>query len=116
MNELEEAVLAWMKSSALQALEDRGRERVKEALQNWLVFTARKKPDVDLSQRLEDFRKRIGILADTLTLEVGQNGYVVRAVGDAETTLKALERGTEWFDPMVNLTENVVGAVFEQRS
>ena len=116
MNELEQATANWMLDCAQKALEDRGRERVKEALQNWLVFTARKMPGVDLPKRLEDFRKRIVNLADSLSLEVGQNGYVVRAVGDAEATLKALERGTEWFDPMADVTGNIVGAIFEQRS
>lgn len=116
MTELEQDISDWVEKSAAQALEDRGRERVQESLYNWLAFTARKKPDVDLAKRLEDFRKRIEVLAENLEVGVGPAGYVVRATGEAETTLRMLEHGTNWFDPAGNLTEMIVGAVFEQRS
>jgi len=116
MTDLETEVGDWMEQSIVQALDDGGRDRVNQMLYNWLAFTARKKPLPDLPQRLEDFRKRIRVLADNLVLVMGQNGCVVKATGDAETTLKALERGTDWFDPVAGLTEMVAGAIFEQRS
>ena len=114
--EIEQEIVGWLKSDASDALERGGRDRVKEALENWLVFTARKRQLPDLPKRLEGFRKRIGLLADNLTIEIGPEGYVVKAVGDAESTLRQLKRGTDWFDPAQNVIEMIVGAIFEQRS
>ena len=114
--EIEQEITGWIKSSAADTLDRGGRDRVKDALDSWISFTARKKPVADLEKRLEGFRKRIGALADNLTIEVGQEGYVVRAAGDAESTLRQLERGTDWFDPADNVIEMIVGAIFEQRS
>jgi hypothetical protein len=114
--EIEKEIDGWLKSEAGEALERGGRERIKEALENWLAFTARKRPVPDLPKRLEGFRKRIGLLADSLTIEIAPEGYVVKAVGDAESTLQQLKRGTDWFDPAQNVIEMIVGAIFEQRS
>lgn len=114
--EIEQEIVGWLQSDVGEALERGGRERIKEALGNWLAFTARKRPVPDLPKRLEDFRKRIGIMADNLAIEIGSEGYVVKAVGDAESTLQQLNRGTGWFDPARNVTEMIVGAIFEQRS
>jgi hypothetical protein len=116
MTELEDSVDEWLEDLAKEAFSNGGRERVAEALGNWLAFTARKKPAADAVKRLEDFRKRIEGLAENLSLDIGAAGYVVKTTGDAESTLQMLERGTEWFDPAGDLTEMIVGAIFEQRS
>ena len=114
--EFEKAILDGLRQQLRACLDSAARDRVRQALESWISFTAMKKPVPDLNKRLEDFRKRIEVLADGLTLDIGDRGYVVRASGDAEATLRMLERGTGWFNPAGNLTEMIVGAIFEQRS
>ena len=114
--EIEQEVMGWLKADAAEALEQDGRERVRLALDNWLMFTARKRPVPDLPKRLEQFRKQIEVLAEYLTIEIGSEGYVVKTVGDAESTLRQLKRGTDWFDPASDVTEMILGAIFEQSS
>ena len=114
--EYEKEIMDWVQAQAKECLDRAARERAYDAVNNWLSFTARKKPAADLEKRLEEFRKRIRALADDFDIEAGQGGYVVKATGDAESTLRKLERGTDWFDPVDNLSEMIVGAVFEQRS
>jgi hypothetical protein len=114
--EIEQEIVGWVKASATDALDRGGRDRVKKALENWISFVARKRLVPDLDKRLEDFRKRIGVLADNMAVEMSQEGYVVKAAGEAESTLRQLERGTDWFDPAGNVTETIISAIFEQRS
>jgi len=114
--ELEKEITEWLMAKAKMALDDGGRQRVNDTLGNWLAFTARTKPVPDLAAQLEAFRKRIQAMADSLKVEVGPYGYVVKAVGDGQTVLRDLERGTDWFDPAGNLTDMIVDAIFEQRS
>ncbi len=114
--EIEQEILDSLTSSAAAALEHGGRERVKDALINWISFTARKRAVPDIAKRLEEFCKRIGVLAAKLIVEVGPEGCVVTVTGDAESTLRQLKRGTDWFDPADNVIEMIVGAIFDQRS
>lgn len=90
------------------------RERVKDSLTAWVSFTARKKPVANLDQRLEEFCKRIGVLADSIKLAYIEGKLVVSAAGDGETTLRMLERGTDWFDPAANLNDMIAGAILER--
>lgn len=96
------------------AMTDTSRERVRAALEDWLLTRARKKPLPDLEQRLDDFRKRIGRLARHVKLGYFDGKLVVNATGDGEITLRMLERGTDWFDPADNLTELIAGAILGQ--
>jgi len=113
--ELEKEIADWGRAGVEEnGLDEAARRRIEEALSHWLAFTARKKPSAGLPKRIEGFRKRIQLLADNLSLGTGPQGIVVRATGDAESTLRQLERGTDWFDPAKNVTEMIVEAVFEQ--
>lgn len=114
--EYEKAIIDGLRKQVQQVMDNAARDRVREALDSWISFTAQKKPVPDLDKRLENFRKRIEALATSMTLDIGDEGYVVKASGDAEATLQMLERGTGWFNPAGNLTEMIVGAIFEQRS
>jgi hypothetical protein len=113
--EFEQEIAGWVNGAVAETLDEGGRERLEKALTNWLSFTARKKPMLDLPRRLEDFCKRIRTLAESVRFEMTQDGIVVKAAGDAEVTLRMLERGTDWFDPARDVTEMIVNAVFEQR-
>ena len=111
--EYEKAVIDDMRQRAQGAVDRAARDRVRQVLENWFSFTARKKPLSDLAQRMEDFRKRIGVLADNFELDIGLKGYVVRVSGEAEATWRMLEHGTGWFSPAQEPTAMVVGAIFE---
>lgn len=114
--EFEKEITDWVAAAAKEALDQGGRKRVEDAIGNWLAFTARKKPVADLAQRIERFRKRIRAMTESISVEVGPRGYVVKAAGDGQDVLRDLERGTDWFDPAGDLTEMITGAIFEQRS
>jgi len=98
----------WVKTN----LTDDGRDRVLSYLTEWLAGT-RKKQVPDLNQRMEAFRKRIEVLARTFDLTIERGQFVVKASGEAESTLRMLERGTDWFDPIGDVAVLVIGAVFE---
>lgn len=97
-------------------LTEANRERIADTLTNWLYNEARKKRLADLPERLEQFRKRIVVLANELALTVEDNELVVKASGDARMTLLMLERGTDWFDPAGDVTVMIVGAILIERS
>jgi len=90
------------------------RERVKTVLDNWISFTARKKPLPDLPSRLEIFRKRIEHLAETFEIRYSGSDLVVTATGEDQATLAMIERGTDWFDPADDVKAMIVGAFFER--
>lgn len=89
------------------------RSKITEALFGWLSFTARKKSVDDLPFRLEQMRKRIEVLAENLELTMEAGKAVVKVTGDGASTLRMLERGTDWFDPAGDVTEMIVGAVLD---
>lgn len=93
-------------------LTDEARDRVQTVLTEWLAGT-RKKPSTNIDTRIEGFRKRIEVFAREFRLVMEGGRIVVRASGEAESTLRMLERGTDWFDPMGDVTTLVIGVVFE---
>ena len=115
MTEIEREIMDGLRDAFAKALKRRGRERIEDTLNNWLAFTTRKKASEALPKQLEDFRKRIRVLAQNLTIDVGPHGCVVKTSGSGQDTLRLQERGSDCFDPAGNLTEMIVGAVFDER-
>jgi hypothetical protein len=87
--------------------------RVDAALNLWLV-QVRKKNVPNLEQRMMDFRKRIGVLAAKVELAYSEGRIVVKATGDADTTLRMIKRGTDWFDPADDADKLIAGAMLNE--
>ncbi len=96
-----------------KAVNDVARKNVAEALFDWLLRVAHKKNSADLPQKLEQMRKRFDELANSFELHYQLGKLVVRTSGEAETTLRMLERGTDWFDPANDVTGLIAGAVLD---
>jgi hypothetical protein len=93
-----------------EAITPTARKKVQEALDAWLSFTARKKQSANLVQQEEQMRKRFQVLAENFQLHYEHGKLVVKANGDAESTLRMLEHGTYWFDPVQDVTKLIAGA------
>jgi len=96
-----------------QAVTDEARKKVAETLFAWLSFGARKRASAELPQQLEEMRKRFDVLAANFELRYINGKLVVKANGEAETTLRMLNRGTDWFDPAEDVTGLIAGAVLD---
>lgn len=92
------------------------RARLANYLFNWLSVTARKRAVPDLVSRIERMRKRFDHLAHSLTLEVDRGNLIVRATGDAETTLRQLEFGTTWFAAHVDIHATIVNLLLAEQA
>lgn len=73
---------------------------------------ARKKPVPDLPERIEKMHKRISTMVEELQTGYEQAEIVVKVTGSAQTTLRLLERGTDWFEPMPDLSAEIIGIAF----
>jgi len=109
--EIEQTLMSVLSDALQEGLRSGRRSEIEERLVAWLDFTARKKPVSDLEQRLEQMRKRIHVLAQSLDINCESGVAVVKASGESDSTLKMLERGTDWFDPADDVTEIIVAAV-----
>jgi hypothetical protein len=98
MSELQDALLAGLNAGST-ALSTTGQAAVVEQLSHWLEG-ARKKALPDLPERLNQMRKRFEVLARSARAEFTDNGPVIIATGDAERTLRLLEHGSDWFEPL----------------
>ena len=96
-----------------ESVTDSARQHVSEALFAWLSFIARKKASANLPQQIEEMRKRFVVLANSFELHYVRGKLVVKASGEAENTLRMLERGTDWFDPAPDVTGLIAGAVLD---
>ncbi len=88
-------------------------KRVEQVLNDWLSFTRKKQTD-NLPGKLEQFRKRISVLARNVTIGYREGELVVNATGDGEITLRMLERGTDWFDPADDPSALIAGAILNK--
>jgi hypothetical protein len=88
-------------------------QRVLAALSTWLVQDARKKELPDLQARMESFRKRIEVLAATVRLayDTDRSQVVIKTSGDSDATLRLLERGSDWFDPLPGVRDVIAAAI-----
>jgi hypothetical protein len=114
MNEVGRRFVAELDQLRLQSLTKQlptARQRVAEELFNWLALRARKKDMPDMADRLKEMRKRFEVLADRFELAIERGKLVVRATGEAQATLRMLERGTDWFDPASDAAGLIAGAV-----
>lgn len=111
LDKLEPVVDGWLKETVGAATDSAARIRIRQALENWIAFSARKKPIANLEQHLEEFRKRIVLLAESVKLSYAGGKLVVTATGDSEITLRMLKRGTAWFDPADDPDQLIAAAI-----
>ncbi len=93
-----------------QAVTAQARQRVLEHLIQGFM-QVRKLEDAQTAARCAEMCKRFEVLAETFELRVVGGRLVVKASGDAEVTMRLLERGTTWFDPAGDVTGLIAGAV-----
>jgi hypothetical protein len=89
------------------------RDALAKGLKDWLANTARKKDSMHLASYIQEFNRRIDVMAETLELEVVDGKPVVKALGSNDATLKALERGTNWFDPCEDVVSVMISALWK---
>lgn len=85
---------------------------VAEGLKSWLRDDARKALRPDLPSLIEEFGKRIDKMVDEMDIEIVDNKPVVKATGMSRDTLRALERGTNWFDPCEDVVSVVISSLW----
>lgn len=108
-----EAVRQMMKEALDESvyISNESRQRVSNALYEWLAFKARKKPVADLDKRLETMQKRIDSMCRELKVEFVNGSPVVMVTAAEESTLLMFKRGTVWFDPHEDVTAEIVNAL-----
>ena len=89
------------------------RKFIAESLKAWLRDDARKKPRADQLLLIEEFGKRIDKMAEDLEIQIVDGKPVVKALGSGQDTLRALERGTNWFDPCEDVVSVVISSLWE---
>jgi len=89
------------------------RKQIAEGIKTWLRDVARKKPRADLMLLVDEFGKRIDAMCADLDIGFVDGKPVVRAAGVGQDTLRALERGTNWFDPCDDVVSVVISALWE---
>lgn len=89
------------------------RKAAGEALKAWLRDDARKKPRADVMLLVEEFGKRIDRMCEDLDIEIVDGKPVVKALGLGQDTLRALERGTNWFDPCEDVVSVVISSLWK---
>src|SRR6266481_6761412 len=88
------------------------RPQLKKQLMTWLI-KAKKRPVSDLDQRMNKMNKRINDLVEAMHVRYQKGKLVIEADGSAETTLKMLEFGSDWFEPHNALLGEVISAMSE---
>lgn len=100
-------------TAVIGALTPEKRKLIAEGLKGWIINDARKKVVLDLPELIVDFGKRIDRMVENLDIQIVDNKPVVKAVGSGETTLRALERGTNWFDPCDDVVSVVISSLWK---
>src|SRR5512146_3090379 len=99
MKDLVDGLDQFALAAMTQNLTPDNRANMAERLKQWLVLEARKKHLPDLEERIRQFSDRINRLCANVQFETRNGEFVVKALGSDESTLRALEHGTGWFDP-----------------
>lgn len=89
------------------------RRAMAAGLKDWLLNTARKKESMHLASYIQEFSKRIDMMAETMYIDVVNGKPMVTALGSNEATLRALERGTNWFDPCEDVVSVMISALWK---
>ena len=89
------------------------RQKVANTLIDWLTTKAKKRPVPDLEKRLEAWSGRIRKMVENLRFEFSEAKPVIKVAGSDESTLKALQYGSNWFEPNAELEETILTGLFE---
>ena len=84
-----------------------------KGLKDWLANIARKKESMYLASYVQEFNRRIDKMCETLQISMVEGRPVVKVFGSDEATMKALERGTNWFDPCEDVVSVVISALWK---
>lgn len=93
--------------------DDEQKGRVVEALYTWLINVARKKQVPDMDARCEAMKKEFEALVEVLEVKIEKGKWVVKAAGSAESTMKKLRLGTDWFDGSPDVLEVVLTGLYD---
>lgn len=88
------------------------RKVVAEGIKTWLREDARKAVRPDLPVLLDEFGKRIDKMVEDLDIGIVDDKPVVMVTGMNRDTLRALERGTNWFDPCDSVVNVVISSLW----
>lgn len=88
------------------------RRLVAEGLKRWLAHGTRKKVRPDLPELISLFCKRIDTLSESIEIQVVNDVPVIKASGMGIDTLRAIERGTNWFDPCDDVVSVVISSLW----
>lgn len=104
---------AFAVSQIIGKLTQEKRRFIAESLKTWLRDDARKKPREDIMLLVDEFGKRIDKMAEDLDIQIVDGKPVVTAMGLGRDTLRALERGTNWFDPCSDVVSVVISSLWK---
>lgn len=89
------------------------RRAVAAGLKTWLRDEARKKHRPDIVLLIDEFGKRIDRMVEYMDIQIVDGKPVVKALGTSQDTLRALERGTNWFDPCEDVVSVVISSLWK---
>lgn len=109
----EGGMLGFTVKQCLGQLTPERRREAATALKDWLQNAARKSNRADLPVLIEEFGKRIDRMTENMDIQIVDGKPVVKAYGDGEGTLRALERGTNWFDPCADVVSVLISSLWK---
>lgn len=89
------------------------RKSMATGLKNWLENKARKKESMAVPSYIAEMSRRIDRMCETMELEVKDGKPVVKALGENEATLRALELGTNWFEPCDDVVIEMISTLWK---
>lgn len=89
------------------------RKAIAEGLKTWLRDDAKKKSRADLVVLIAEFGGRIDKMVAEMDIQIVDGKPVVKALGLGQDTLRALERGTNWFDPCNDVVSVVISSLWK---
>lgn len=89
------------------------RSNVVDSLMLWLIGKAKKKNVPDLSERLEEMRKRTKKMVEDMEIAFDKSKLVIKVAGSSERTWQMYRLGTDWFEPDEKAVEHVLAGLLD---
>lgn len=108
-----EGIVGTVTSSLIGELDSTKRRMIATGLKSWLRNEARKKNRDDLPLLLDEFCNRIDKMSEGIGIKTVDKKLVVTASGSSQNTLRALEIGTNWFDPCASVVSVMISSLWK---